>query len=67
MTESATQVHSEQARVLVVGSTHEDHFSYVQRHPAPDETVLSGGGEIRRREKGADQAIAARKPRPMRR
>ncbi|MEQ3551517.1 ribokinase [Pseudonocardia nematodicida] len=45
--------------VVVIGSIHEDRFSYVDRLPAPGETVLAGSSARGVGGKGANQAIAA--------
>lgn len=46
-------------RIFVVGSINADVFAHVTRHPAPGETVLGSGGQIRPGGKGANQAVAA--------
>lgn len=45
--------------VVVVGSINVDVVAQVERHPAPGETVLGDGGEVRCCGKGANQAVAA--------
>ncbi|BBG04748.1 MULTISPECIES: ribokinase [Pseudonocardia] len=45
--------------VVVIGSIHDDRFSYVDRLPAPGETVLAGSSDRGIGGKGANQAIAA--------
>lgn len=57
----APSIHHDPAdgRVVVLGSLNVDIVARVRRHPAPGETVLGRGGDIRPGGKGANQAVAA--------